>query len=70
MEVDAISFNGHTLSGNLDMFNSAKPKVLDGLIASLQKRFKDVNEDVIKAIKVASLKSWPIVLEPGRIFEF
>lgn len=62
---DSNDFKGQTLEGNLSMHESAVPKVIDAMVASLSKRYSDTTQEgaVLNATKVANLKLWPAELK-------
>ena len=48
------------LVGSTAEFESARQKLLDGLLACLRKRFQDLDtNDVVQASKLAALQTWP-----------
>ncbi len=57
-----------TLSGNTRQFQSARVKLIDGLLVKLSKRF-EADEELLGATAVADLDKWPVsnVDEPGNI---
>lgn len=65
MAEDADTFKGTLLTGNLDQYNAGHDKLMDGLLCAIEKRYKDVQQDLLKSTKIASLKTWPVNLEPG-----
>ena len=47
------------LKGTLESFNKEEPKVLDGVITCLEKRYEDISEGLIASMSVANIKTWP-----------
>ena len=48
-----------TLSGNLISFECGRRELVDGLKASLDKRFEDISVGVIRASEIVNFKTWP-----------
>lgn len=52
-------FEDVKLSGSDISFTSSKVKLCDDLQASLERRFEDVDEEVLEATDMASFRTWP-----------
>ena len=65
MDMSSDEFKGQALTGNLNMFTSARGKVVESLIKSLETRYNDVQDDVLGATKLGSLQTWPVSFESG-----
>ena len=65
MDMLSDEFKGQALTENLNMFTSARGKVVESLIQSLETRYNDVQDDALGATKLGSLQTWPVSLESG-----
>ena len=60
--VDDKSFHQQKLTGKVDDagFKQMRVKSVTSILATLDKRFSDVNESFISSTHIASFKSWPV----------
>lgn len=56
---DVDEFKGQPLVGSRTDFTKLRCRVVDSLVASLERRFEDVADGVLRVAKIASLRSWP-----------
>ena len=56
---DKDAYKGQQLKGTLNNFESARQKVIDGLVQCLERRFDDIDSGLLAATKVADLSTWP-----------
>jgi len=59
------SFQGTHLKGSAEAFESSRPEIVQAVIDCLDKRFKDVESNVLAACKLADMKTWPAALDDG-----
>ena len=57
--IDKSEYKGTRLVGALQEFESARSRVLDGLLDRLDCRFADVKMDVLHATHITNLDEWP-----------
>ena len=53
------TFRGFPLNGALKTFDNARVKMVDGLVACLEKRFADIDTGLLEGTKLADFTTWP-----------
>jgi len=56
---DVEVYKGQRLVGSRTDFRTLRCRVIDSLVASLQRRFEDISDGVLRVARIASLRSWP-----------